>query len=173
MDPQDFIARNLLRRSPLSDLLNPLGALNALIQTQRRKHLSAKAWRPPCKVISIGNLVSGGSGKTPFCIYLAGLLRDSGFRVAISHRGYKGRLENTPALVSDRHQILCETNEAGDEAYLIAKRLPAIPVAVGKQRVAAVSLLLAAYPDLDFVLLDDAFQHLDIARDLDIVCFDS
>ncbi|MCB5246904.1 MAG: tetraacyldisaccharide 4'-kinase [Candidatus Cloacimonetes bacterium] len=173
IDPQNLIHRHLKRRSPLSDLLSPLGQLNAFLQIQRRKRLSPKAWHPPCPVISIGNIVSGGSGKTPFTIYLAGLLGASGCKVAISHRGYKGRLENTPTLISDRERILFGATDAGDEALLIAKRLPGIPVAVGKQRVAAVSLLLAKYPDLDVLLLDDAFQHLGIARDLDIVCFDA
>ncbi len=169
----DFASKHLKRRSPLSDLLSPLGALNSIIQTQRRQRLSAKAWRLPCRVISVGNIVSGGSGKTPFCIHLAGLLCSAGYRVGVSHRGYKSRLENTPTLISARDKILYGASEAGDEAHLIASRLPGIPVVVGKQRVAAVSLLLAMYPDLDVVLLDDAFQHLSIARDLDIVCFDA
>ncbi len=124
-------------------------------------------------MISIGNLASGGSGKTPFCIYLAGLLRDSGLRVAISHRGYKGSLERFAAVVSDGERILTTVSESGDEADLLARRLTGVPVAVGKERCAAVSLLLASFPDTQLVLLDDAFQHLKIARDLDIVCFDS
>ena len=172
MTLQDLISKHLKRRSPLSDLINPLSSLNAIIQTQRRKRLSARAWHAPRKVVSIGNIVAGGSGKTPFCIYLAGLLRDKGLRVGVSHRGYKGVFENTPTLISNRDDILPGAELAGDEAYLIASRLPGIPVGVGKQRTAAVSLLLAQYSDLDIVLLDDAFQHRGIARDLDIVCFD-
>ncbi len=124
-------------------------------------------------MVSIGNIVSGGSGKTPFTIHLAGSLQAAGYKVGISHRGYKGRLENTPTLISDRNGILFGVEEAGDEAQLIANRLPGIPVVVGKRRAAAVSLLLAHYPDLEAVLLDDAFQHLSIARDLDMVCFDA
>jgi len=170
----DFADRHLKRPSPLSDLLSPLGRINSLLQTQRRKRLSNNAWRPHCKVISIGNIVCGGSGKTPFTIYLAALMQASGYRVGVSHRGYKGGLEKSaPTLISGRDGLLHEVEAAGDEALLIASRLPGIPVVVGKHRVAAVSLLLAKYPDLDAVLLDDAFQHLSIARDLDVVCFEA
>ncbi|MBP7205238.1 MAG: tetraacyldisaccharide 4'-kinase [Candidatus Cloacimonetes bacterium] len=170
MGSQDLISKHLRKRSPLSELLSPLGSLYGLIQSQRRKRLSPKAWRAPCRVISVGNLTAGGSGKTPLCIHLVGVLNGLGLRVGVSHRGYRGSLENTPTLVSDGHRMLHNVNEAGDEAWLISQRLPGIPVVVGKQRVAAVSLLLAEFPDLDVVILDDAFQHLGIARDLDIVC---
>ncbi len=173
MGSQDLISKHLRRRSLLSDLLIPLGSIYALTQSQRRKRLSPKAWRAPCKVISVGNITAGGSGKTPLCIHLAGVLSGLGLRVGVSHRGYRGSLENTPTLVSDGQRMLHDVNEAGDEAWLIAQRLPGIPVVVGKQRVAAVSLLLAELPDLDVVILDDAFQHLGIARDLDIVCIDA
>ncbi len=168
-----FIYRHLLHKSALSALLYPLSLANSAWQTRRRKRLSAKAWHPGCKVLSIGNISSGGSGKTPFCIYLAELLRDSGVQIGISHRGYRGALEHTPALISDGKQICPDVRSAGDEAYLLAQRLPGVPIVVGRQRVAAVSLLLASFPDIQAVILDDAMQHLRIARDLDIVCFDA
>lgn len=173
MDLHSFTQRHLLNRSRLSDILSPLGELNALIQAKRRQKLARSGWKAPCKIVSVGNIVSGGSGKTPFCVYLAGLLTDMGLRVAVSHRGYKSRLENTPTLVSNRDEVLLAASSAGDEAELLATRLPGIPVVVGKARKAAISLLLAEFPDLDLVLLDDSFQHLKIARDLDFVCFDA
>ncbi len=173
MNVQELARKHLKRRSPLSDLLSPLGKINSLIQTQRRQLLAGKGWHPPCQVVSVGNIVSGGSGKTPFTLHLAAMMQATGYRVGISHRGYLGRLENTPTLIADRGRILYGASDAGDEARLLAQRLPGIPVVVGKHRVAAVSLLLAEFPDLDLVILDDAFQHLGIARELDIVCFDT
>lgn len=124
-------------------------------------------------MISIGNLTSGGSGKTPFCIYLAKLLSEGGVSVGISHRGYRGALERFASLISDGDRLLYGVEDSGDEAALLARRLPGIPIVVGKERRAAVSLLLAWRPELQMVLLDDAFQHVKIARDLDIVCFDA
>lgn len=173
MTVQDLIERNLLRRSPLSYLLWPAGALNGIYQTRRRKKLSAQAWQAPCKVISIGNITSGGSGKTPFSIWLAARLQASGLRIGVSHRGYKGRLEHSSGLVSDDSTSLCEVEDSGDEACLIASRLKGIPVVVGKDRKASIRLLLDRFADLDVVIMDDGFQHLAVARDLDIVCFDA
>lgn len=171
MISQKFVSRHLLRRSALSDLLLPLSLLYGFVQAQRRKSLPQKAWRPPCKVISVGNLASGGGGKTPFTIWLAGLLNDAGIPTGISHRGYKGAWENTPSLVSDRKSLLADVSQAGDEAHLIAASLPGIPVVAGKRRVAAISVLLGWFPDTEIVVMDDALQHLGVARDLDIVCF--
>jgi len=168
-----FIDKHLMQNTWLSKLLTPAGKLYSIYQNQRRKNFNSKAWHPDCFVISIGNIMSGGSGKTPFCLYLAELLKQSGKKVGISHRGYKGSLENTPTIISDGKQILYKAMTCGDEAYLIASRLPEIPVVVGKQRCASVSLLLATFPDTEIVILDDAFQHLSIARDLDFICFDA
>ena len=168
-----FIDKHLMQKTWLSNLMTPLGKLYEIYQTQRRKKLSSQAWHPDCFVISIGNIMSGGSGKTPFCLYLAELLKKSGIKIGVSHRGYKGTLEDTPTVISDGKQIFYKAMTCGDEAYLLASRLPEIPVVVGKQRCAAVSLLLAAFPDTEIVILDDAFQHLSIARDLDFICFDA
>lgn len=173
MISHNFIKRHLLKRSFLSDILTPLSSLNAAYQRFKRKRASENQWHPDRGIISIGNITSGGSGKTPFCIFLAELLDDEGVKIGISHRGYKGSFENTPTMISEGRGPLYSALEAGDEACLLASRMPKIPVVVGKKRIAAVSLLLAAFPDTEIVILDDAFQHLHIARDLDIVCFDS
>ncbi len=171
MNLQELARRHLHRRSALSHLLLPLGSLNAALQTLRRSR--SKGWRAPCRVVSVGNLGSGGSGKTPFCVYLALLLQDMGLKVGLSHRGCGGSRESLPSLVSNRSNIILGVKESGDEAQLLAQKLPGIPIVVGKRRVAALSLLLAEFPDLDVVILDDGFQHLKIARDLDLVCFDA
>jgi tetraacyldisaccharide 4'-kinase len=127
--------------------------------------------RLPCVVISIGNVTVGGTGKTPLTSHVAGFLRESGYRVAVASRGYRRRNAGAPLLVSDGRRILADALSAGDEPYLIARDNPAVPVAVGADRVAAARLLLnTASPEV--LLLDDAFQHRRIARDLDIVLVD-
>jgi len=125
----------------------------------------------PCKVISIGNISTGGAGKTPMTIYLARTLTRLGFRVVILSRGYKGTYTQTCAIVSDGNQVFLDARTAGDEPFLMAQKLDNVPVIVGKNRYESG---LMAYQQFspDIILLDDAFQHLRIFRDLDIVLMD-
>ncbi len=171
MDIHGFLRKNLLQRSLLSYALYPLGELYAAIQATRRNHLAKSSYHAPCKVISIGNIVSGGSGKTPLTIALVKMLSASGIRVAVSHRGYKGKFEHSPRIISNSQKVLYPADVAGDEAHLIASSLPGIPVVVGRKRKDAIRLLLKSYPNTQVVVMDDAFQHARVARDLDIVCF--
>jgi len=167
----NLIRNHLLKRSCLSILLYPLGYAYAKLQASRRKHLIPRAWQAPCKVISIGNLTAGGSGKTPLTIALARMLQEAGYAVAVSHRGYKGEYERIPTLISNQAKVLYPPEIAGDEAHLIASSLPGIPVVVGKNRRFAIKLLLRLFPSTKVVIMDDAMQHLRVHRDLDIVSF--
>ena len=127
--------------------------------------------RLPCLVISIGNLTVGGTGKSPLTSCVAGLLRDSGYRVGVVSRGYRRRATVDPLLVSDGKALLADARSAGDEPYLIARDNPAVPVAVGTDRARAARLLLrASSPEV--IVLDDAFQHRRLARDLDLLLVD-
>ncbi len=166
-----LIETHLLKRSALSYALYPVGLLYQWLQSQHRAYYANKSYKAPCKVISIGNIVSGGSGKTPLTIAVARLLLAKGYRVAVSHRGYKGKFENDPHLISDSRGMLFSADVAGDEAYLIASSLPGIPVVVGRKRKDAIRLMLKSYPATQVVLMDDAFQHVKVYRDLDIVTF--
>src|SRR5262249_25272096 len=126
--------------------------------------------RLPWPVVSIGNLTVGGSGKTPITSYLAGALLARGFRVGIASRGY-GRVGGDPVLVSDGRGVLVDARTAGDEPMLLARAHPEAAVAVAGDRRAACRLL----PDLPaprVLLLDDAFQHRAVARDLDLLLVD-
>jgi len=171
MDLHKLSQTHLLRRSLLSYTLWPVGLLYALLQKKKRQIWQNKAWQAPCKVISIGNIVSGGSGKTPLTIALAGLLAEKGLQVGISHRGYKGAFENHARLISDRQGLLYPADQTGDEAYLIAASLPSIPVVAGRNRQQAIKLLLSYYPATQVLIMDDALQHMKVKRDLDIVSF--
>ena len=123
------------------------------------------------KIISVGNLSMGGTGKTPTVIYLAEeLSRDH--RIAVVSRGYRGSASAQGCIVSDGEKILCSPEDSGDEAFLIASRLPHIIVAVGKDRLAIARRLIKEY-SIDIILLDDGFQHYRISRDIDVVLLDA
>lgn len=125
-----------------------------------------------CRVISLGNITVGGTGKTPTAQRLAAIIRDMGYQVVILNRGYRANWRGNVGLVSDGRRIYMSVNEAGDEAYLLAKNLPGVAVVIGKNRNVtgdyAVDNLKA-----DFIILDDGYQHWQLARDLDIVLIDS
>ena len=130
-----------------------------------------KSRKLPCKVISVGNLTVGGTGKTPMTIHLARRLSCQGYKTAVISRGYGGRSEKSAAIVSDGHQILLQSDEAGDEPFMIARNLKHIPVIVGQNRVKAGWLAIEKFAP-DVIVLDDAFQHLKLVRDIDLVLLD-
>lgn len=129
-----------------------------------------KSRRLDCPVISIGNLAVGGSGKTPMAVWLAKMLVGKGLRPVVISRGYKGRLENEAAVVSDGRDVFPDAKTCGDEPYMMAME-KAFPVVVGKDRYKAGLMALETFaPDL--VILDDGFQHLKLDRDLNLVLLD-
>jgi tetraacyldisaccharide 4'-kinase len=123
-------------------------------------------------VISVGNLTVGGTGKTPMVIMLAQRLQAKGFRPAVLSRGYGSKATSPVNIVSDGERILMGGDEAGDEPVLIAGSAKGVPVLTGAKRIltaaAAVERLGA-----DVLILDDGFQHRQIARNIDIVLLDS
>lgn len=128
--------------------------------------------RLPCRVISVGNLTVGGTGKTPMVILLTEWLQAQGQRVAVLSRGYKRKSTAPRLLVSDGRRLLAGPGEAGDEPYLIARRCPKAVVAVGADR-AAVGRWLLDHEPVDCVILDDGFQHRALYRDCDLVLIDA
>jgi tetraacyldisaccharide 4'-kinase len=130
-----------------------------------------KPRRLSAPVISVGNLTVGGTGKTPLVSFLARYLRDEGHHVAILSRGYKrasrGRVE-----VSNETEVLRGASEAGDEPYLLARQCAGVRVVVDKDRQAAGQWLAERAPVSAFIL-DDGFQHLGLARDLNLVLLDA
>jgi tetraacyldisaccharide 4'-kinase len=121
----------------------------------------------PRPVVSVGNLVMGGAGKTPHVIHLARWLTGQGRRVGILSRGY-GRKSRGVRWVSDGEGPIVTVAEGGDEPVLIARSLHGIPVVVGESRAAAGRELLSRRP-VDVFLLDDGFQHLSLRRDVDLL----
>ena len=123
-------------------------------------------------VISIGNITAGGTGKTPFAVYVCRLLQSWGYRPAVLMRGYKATKSKVGCIVSDGREILATAEESGDEAYLLAKLLPEVPILIGSNRV---KLAKEAKDKVgaDVIVLDDGFQHRRLGRDLDIVLIDA
>jgi len=126
--------------------------------------------RLPCKVVSVGNLVVGGSGKTPTVAWIAANLRRRGHRVAIASRGYGGRAGDGVHVVSDGRHVLGRFEDSGDEPMWLAARAPGVPVVVGRRRDRVGYHAVAAF-DTHILVLDDGFQHHRLARDLDLVAF--
>ena len=125
----------------------------------------------PCPVISVGNITVGGTGKTPLVMTLAKELLEKGIPLAILSRGYKGKASSEP-IVSDGKTILLSPEESGDEPFLMARRLPDVPILVGKDRSTNGQIALERF-GVQGILLDDGFQYLRLHRDLDIVLVDS
>lgn len=118
-------------------------------------------------VIVIGNLVVGGSGKTPLALWVAEHLTRSGWSPAIVSRGYGGRSE-APREVS----LAAEAAEVGDEPILLARR-SGCPVWVGPDRVRVIAALRAKHPEVNVIVLDDGLQHYRLRRDVEIAVVDA
>ncbi|MFQ5630025.1 MAG: tetraacyldisaccharide 4'-kinase [bacterium] len=130
-----------------------------------------KTFNIDAKVISVGNISAGGTGKTPATVFLAEKLQEKGFKVAILARGY-GRTSKGSKLVSEGSGPLCNVHEAGDEPYLMAQKTKGIPIFVDENRVNGAEILVQKFTP-DVILLDDGFQHRRLARNFDIVLIDA
>ena len=118
-------------------------------------------------IISIGNLELGGTGKTPTVLYVAKFLLNNNYNPGIVSRGYK-RSSSGQQLVTDGKNIFLTADEAGDEPFLLAQNLKNIPIVVNKNRFSASNYLKSKF-NVNVILLDDAFQHRKIKRDIDLL----
>ncbi|MBJ6801696.1 tetraacyldisaccharide 4'-kinase [Geomonas propionica] len=123
-------------------------------------------------VISVGNLVLGGTGKTPTVAWLAARLMRQGKRVCVLSRGYGGSAEGEIRIVSDGEKLLLTPEEAGDEPCQLAGMLPGLMVVIGSNRYrAGLHALDTLNPDV--FILDDGYQHLKLKRDLNLLLLDA
>jgi len=127
--------------------------------------------RGPVPVISVGNLTAGGTGKTPLVEHIASALAERGRTVAVVSLGY-GRKTRGVVVVSNRGSVKADATTGGDEPVQIARKFPTLSVVVGERRIDAVEAAVREC-GADVVVLDDAFQHRAIARDLDILVMDA
>lgn len=126
----------------------------------------------PCCVISIGNITVGGTGKTPTAQKMAAIVKEMGYRVVILNRGYRSHWGKEIGVVSNGEKIFMTAYEAGDEAYLMAKTLPGIPVIIGKNR-AVTGRYAVEKMNAEVIIMDDGYQHWQLERDLDVVLVDT
>ena len=132
----------------------------------------AKKERLDCYVISLGNVTVGGTGKTPTAQHLAREISDMGYRVAILNRGYRAKWRGEVGIVSDGRTLKMDAETAGDEAFMLAKHLPNVPVLIGAQR-AVTGRYAIEHFGAEVAILDDGYQHWQLARDMDILLVDA
>lgn len=125
------------------------------------------------RTISVGNITTGGTGKTPLVAYIAEVLAAHGEKVCILTRGYGRENAKQRVLVSDGEQVLVDARKGGDEPVELAKKLLGKAIIIADaDRVSAAEWALRKFGVTVFVL-DDGFQHRKVKRDLDIVCIDA
>ncbi|MDR3477728.1 MAG: tetraacyldisaccharide 4'-kinase [Gammaproteobacteria bacterium] len=150
-------------------LLSPLSWIfRGIVALRRNLYRSSilKTYHFSAPVIVVGNITVGGTGKTPFVIWLAHFLKEQGFRPGIVSRGYGGTKNRIPNFVHEGSLV----SEVGDEAVLLSRRT-GCPVVIGVNRVDAVKALLAK-TDCDIVISDDGLQHYRLGRQLEIAIVD-
>lgn len=163
------LLRTWRTRGPLAWLLWPLSLLYGLLHALR-KLLYRTGWLStggvPVPVIVVGNVVAGGSGKTPVVMALAQHWKARGIAVGVVSRGYGRSTDDCREVLPDSPAA-----EVGDEPALV-RRSCQVPVFVARKRLDAAQALLAAYPQTQLILCDDGLQHYALQRDLEICIFD-
>ncbi|OGW38163.1 MAG: tetraacyldisaccharide 4'-kinase [Nitrospirae bacterium RBG_13_39_12] len=156
---------------PLGDNMTPFEFLYYLGYSIKMRHAIKNQKSLPHKVISIGNITLGGTGKTPATMAVAEEAKKRGFSPCILTRGYKGKADG-PCFVSIGKGPILDEYQAGDEAILMAKKLKGIPVVKSKNRFDAGIFAIQNLKSNFFFILDDGFQHRSLFRDKDILLLD-
>lgn len=166
---------NIFENSVLQILFMPLSFIYGLIIRLRNfcydNGLFAINIIDGCKIIGVGNISVGGTGKTPVVKFIADYLVKKNLKVVVLSRGY-GRESKGTVIVSDGNKILTDFETAGDEPLLLANQLKKVPVIVEADRVKGARFIVDKFAP-DVILLDDAYQHRKIFRDLNIVLIDA
>lgn len=157
-------------------ILPPLSTLYSAVTRTRLSLYQRGAFRTTKldqPVISIGNMTVGGAGKTPLVEFVSKIIADAGKKVCILTRGYGRQNPERQVVVSDGRAILASPGEAGDEPYLLATNLLGLAAVISSaDRISAARDAIEVFGAECFVL-DDGFQHLRLARDLNIVTVDA
>ena len=153
---------------PLAFLGSLLYGAGVILRTWLYRLRLLPAYHLPCRVISIGNLVAGGTGKTPHVALLAGRLQKKGIKTAVLSRGYRGREMKAGAVISDDQAVIGSLPDGGEEPFWLARHLPGVPVLVGKDRLRSGRLCVKRW-QTEWVLLDDGFQYLRLERTVNLL----
>ncbi|MBF0371317.1 MAG: tetraacyldisaccharide 4'-kinase [Magnetococcales bacterium] len=154
--------------------LTPIGRIHHLIHTLRAQGYRRgilPAYDPPCPVVSVGNLTSGGTGKTPTALWIARHLMAQGWRVAVISRGYRQQSQAPVNVIAHDGQIHITPPQAADEAFLLAHLLPGATILTGPKRRLLIEHAVNTL-QVEIVVMDDGFQHLQVRRHLDLLLLD-
>lgn len=167
----EYLARQAWQPRPglVTWVLLPLAGLYLLLSSAHRLwwRWVREPQRAPVPVVVVGNLVVGGSGKTPVVISLVQALQAAGRRPGVISRGHGGSVQEARPVAPDS-----DAAAVGDEPLLIRRRC-AVPVWVARRRIEAARALCAAHPEVDVLVADDGLQHWELARDAQLVVFDA
>lgn len=151
----------------LSTLLLPLSYVYGFFAKRDLRKKAKNAWQAPVPVIVIGNILVGGTGKTPVSIAICQALQKSGWRPGIVSRGYGVHIKEQAHLSADS----IASDYLGDEPSLLHEATK-VPVAVHPNRSLAAKALLSRHPEIDVLISDDGLQHLALKRDIEIIVQD-
>jgi tetraacyldisaccharide 4'-kinase len=162
MQPPDFWTRNDFSARAAGAALSPFGWLYGASVAYKHRH--AAPWRSSAKVVCVGNLTAGGSGKTPVAMAIARALQARGMAVSFLSRGYGGKIAGPMTVDTNRHTA----RDVGDEPLLLAAVAPTI---VARARRAGA--MLAAAQGANVIVMDDGHQNFELTKDLSIVVVDA
>ena len=157
-------------------MLSPLAVAYAAVtrlRTAAYKKGLLKTTRLPVPVISVGNITVGGTGKTPLVAHVSRILASEGRNVCILTRGYGRKDAGKRVVVSDGIEVLAEVHESGDEPFWLAENLKGVAAVICDPDRAAAGRWAIEHLDSDVLVLDDGFQHLQLARALNILAIDA
>ncbi len=157
-------------------MLFPISIIYGVV-TRARLRAYHSGWlstmKLPATVISVGNLTTGGTGKTPLVEWICRKLAADGRRVCVLTRGYGRRNPTAQVVVSDGKRILSNEVESGDEPFLLAENLLGRAAVICNQNRVAAGRWAIENLGAEVFVLDDGFQHLKLSRDLNIVVVDA
>jgi len=157
-------------------VLSPLAVAYAAVtrlRTAAYKKGFLKTTNLSVPVISIGNITVGGTGKTPLVAHISRLLANEGRNVCILTRGYGRKDAAKRIVVSDGFQVLADVAESGDEPFWLAEKLKGVAAVICDPVRSAAGQWAIEHLDSNALVLDDGFQHLQLARDLNILAIDA
>ena len=169
IDQISFIESSWYKKRLWLWILWPLSRLIEFLVIRRRNkylHNLQLSWKPDIPVIVVGNIVVGGSGKTPFVIWLSKLLEEQGYKPGIVSRGYGGKSNQYPLIINSDSRV----DDSGDEPLIIHRNTDR-PVCISPNRTEAVKKLIQE-TDTDIIISDDGLQHYKLNRDIEIIVFD-
>ena len=169
IDHTSFIEKSWYRRSLLSWILWPLSQITSAVSSRRYKKFlesKPKIETLDIPIVVIGNIVAGGTGKTPIVVWLLNKLKEKGYKPSVVTRGFGGQSNRYPFIIDDE----TSSSESGDEPKMIYLNTQ-VPVCVSPDRVEGIQELINR-EETNIIVSDDGLQHYAMPRDIEISVFD-